>query len=78
TETLRYPQAPVVGADERGALDHDVSKYGAKNGVPLGERFVVSGRGLDEGGKAGGYSLVGVWPANAAGRWGTPVEVRVG
>jgi len=38
-------------------------------GEPLGERIVVSGRLLDEDGRAIRNSLVEIWQANAAGRY---------
>jgi protocatechuate 3,4-dioxygenase, beta subunit len=36
---------------------------------PLGERIIVSGRVLDEGGRPVPQSLVEIWQANAAGRY---------
>src|SRR5262249_520319 len=38
-------------------------------GEPLGERIIVSGRVLDESGRAVPHTLVEVWQANAAGRY---------
>ncbi|WP_457550963.1 dioxygenase family protein, partial [Burkholderia thailandensis] len=68
-EKLRNQHAPVYGADDLGPLDHDLTKNAAKNGEPLGERIVVTGRVLDEGGKPVRNTLVEVWQANAAGRY---------
>jgi protocatechuate 3,4-dioxygenase beta subunit len=39
------------------------------NGEPLGERITVSGRVLDENGRAVPCTLVEIWQANAAGRY---------
>ncbi|KVA75393.1 protocatechuate 3,4-dioxygenase subunit beta [Burkholderia ubonensis] len=68
-EKLRDQHAPVYGAEDLGALDHDLTKNAVKNGEPLGERIVVTGRVLDEGGKPVRNTLVEVWQANAAGRY---------
>jgi protocatechuate 3,4-dioxygenase beta subunit len=38
-------------------------------GEPLGERIIVAGRLLDEGGKPIPNALIEVWQANAAGRY---------
>jgi protocatechuate 3,4-dioxygenase beta subunit len=40
-----------------------------QHGEPLGERIIVSGRVLDEDGRAVARTLVEVWQANAAGRY---------
>ena len=68
-EKLRDQYAPVYGAEDLGALDHDLTKNAVKNGEPLGERMVVTGRVLDEGGKPVRNTLVEVWQANPAGRY---------
>lgn len=68
-EKLRDQYAPVYGADDLGPLDHDLTRNAVKNGEPLGERIVVTGRVLDEGGKPVRNTLVEVWQANAAGRY---------
>lgn len=60
---------PVFGHDSLGPLDHDLTKNGRKNGEPLGERIVVTGRVLDEAGRPVRNTLVEVWQANAAGRY---------
>ena len=58
---------PVFGQDVVRASDHDLTAQHA--GDPLGERIVVSGRLLDEGGKPVRGALIEVWQANAAGRY---------
>ncbi|TAL56440.1 MAG: protocatechuate 3,4-dioxygenase subunit beta [Pandoraea sp.] len=61
--------APVYGAHELGPLDHDLTRNAVKNGVPLGERIIVTGRVLDERGRPLANTLVEIWQANAAGRY---------
>ncbi len=61
--------APVYGAEDLGVLDHDLTTNAVKNGAPIGERIVVSGRVLDEGGRPVRNTLVEIWQANAAGRY---------
>lgn len=68
-QTLSERTGPVYGHESVGALDNDLTKNGAKGGEPLGERIVVTGRILDEGGRALPNTLVEVWQANAAGRY---------
>ncbi|HTJ93723.1 MAG TPA: protocatechuate 3,4-dioxygenase subunit beta [Pararobbsia sp.] len=68
-ENLRNRRVPVYGAEDLGKLDHDLTRNAVKNGEPLGERIVVTGRVLDEGGRALRNTLVEVWQANAAGRY---------
>jgi len=68
-ENLRNRRVPVYGADDLGALDNDLTRNAAKNGEPLGERIIVTGRVLDEGGRPVRNTLVEVWQANAAGRY---------
>lgn len=68
-DTLRQLRAPVYGHDAIGALDHDLTRNAAKNGAPLGERIVVTGRVVDERGRPVRHTLVEIWQANAAGRY---------
>jgi len=68
-ESLKNRRAPVYGASCLGPLDHDLTRNAAKNGAPLGERIVVTGRVLDEGGRPVRNTLVEIWQANAAGRY---------
>ncbi|WP_433868587.1 protocatechuate 3,4-dioxygenase subunit beta [Saccharopolyspora sp. CA-218241] len=60
---------PLLGQDRVGELDHDLTLQHARNGEPLGERIIVSGRVLDSGGKPVPNALVEIWQANAAGRY---------
>ncbi|RIH83010.1 Protocatechuate 3,4-dioxygenase beta chain [Calidithermus roseus] len=59
----------MYGEGDIGPLDHDLTKNAAKNGEPLGERIIVSGRVLDESGRAVPNTLIEIWQANAAGRY---------
>lgn len=60
---------PVYGHDALGKLDADLTRNGAKNGEPIGERIIVTGRVLDEDGRPVPNTLVEVWQANACGRY---------
>ncbi|RKP55934.1 protocatechuate 3,4-dioxygenase subunit beta [Pararobbsia silviterrae] len=68
-ENLRNRRVPVYGAEDLGKLDNDLTRNAVKNGEPLGERIIVTGRVLDEGGRPVRNTLVEVWQANAAGRY---------
>jgi protocatechuate 3,4-dioxygenase beta subunit len=70
--TLSEVTAPVFGYDEVKAGDSDLTKQ--HKGEPLGERIVVSGRVLDENGKALPDLLIEIWQANAAGRYNHRVD----
>jgi len=65
--TLSERTGPVFGQQAVTPADHDLTAHG--EGPPLGERIVVSGRVLDEGGRGVPGALVEVWQANAAGRY---------
>lgn len=71
---LAQRRAPVYGADQLGPLDHDLTRNAIKNGEPLGERIIVTGRVTDEDGKPVRHALVEVWQANAAGRYAHKVD----
>jgi protocatechuate 3,4-dioxygenase, beta subunit len=59
--------APVYGDLPIGETDNDLTRQHA--GEPLGERIVVSGRVVDEDGRALAGTLVEIWQSNAAGRY---------
>jgi protocatechuate 3,4-dioxygenase beta subunit len=73
---LPHTLTEVTGPSfEREALDLracDLTRD--PSGPPIGERIVVSGRLLDEDGRALRRMLVEVWQANAAGRYNHPVD----
>lgn len=68
-QTLSELTGPVFGHDAVGELDHDLTRNGAVNGEPLGERIIVEGRVLDEDGRPVRNTLIEIWQANAAGRY---------
>ncbi len=65
--TLSEVTGPVFGHNSVVPTDSDLTRQHA--GEPLGERIIVSGRVLDDGGRPVPYTLVEVWQANAAGRY---------
>lgn len=67
-------QQPVYGHDGIGALDHDLTRNARKNGEPLGERMILTGRVLDERRRPVANTLVELWQANAAGRYDHPSD----
>lgn len=68
-QSLSEVTGPVYGQESVGPLDADLTKNGASNGEPLGERIIVTGRVLDEDGRPLANTLIEVWQANAAGRY---------
>lgn len=68
-QTLSELTVPVYGQADLDPLDGDLTKNGATNGEPLGERIIVEGRVLDEDGRPVPRTLIEVWQANAAGRY---------
>ncbi|KAA1011587.1 protocatechuate 3,4-dioxygenase subunit beta [Paraburkholderia panacisoli] len=68
-ERLRDQRVPVYGTDDLDPLDNDLTRNAVRNGEPLGERIIVTGRVLDEGGRPVRNTLVEIWQANAAGRY---------
>src|SRR5919106_6698750 len=68
-QSLSELTGPVYGHDSVGLLDADLTKNGRKNGEPLGERIIVTGRVLDEDGRPQTNMLIEIWQANAAGRY---------
>ena len=66
-EELHDLRAPVFG---EGAVSPDDADLTTRHGgEPLGERIVVTGRVVDEGGRAVPGALLEIWQANAAGRY---------
>ncbi len=68
-QSLAEMNRPVYGTADLGPLDHDLTRNAVKNGEPLGERIIVTGRITDEDGRPVRNTLVEVWQANAAGRY---------
>jgi protocatechuate 3,4-dioxygenase beta subunit len=71
-EELHSLAAPVFGDDAVDTDDADLTAHG--EGEPLGERIIVTGRLLDEDGRAISNALVEIWQANAAGRYRHEVD----
>ena len=65
--TLSEITGPVFGHSDIKPTDSDLTKQ--HEGEPIGERIIVSGRVLDEFGRAVPQTLVEIWQANAAGRY---------
>jgi protocatechuate 3,4-dioxygenase beta subunit len=70
--TVSEITGPVFGWDDIHPGDHDLTHQ--HGGEPIGERIIVSGRVLDEGGRAVPHTLVEIWQANAAGRYRHDVD----
>jgi protocatechuate 3,4-dioxygenase beta subunit len=68
-QTLSELTGPVYGHESVGRLDGDLTRNARRNGEPLGERILVTGRVLDEAGRPQADTLVEIWQANAAGRY---------
>jgi protocatechuate 3,4-dioxygenase beta subunit len=71
-QTLTELTGPAFGHDRVGPLDHDLTRQHA--GEPAGQRIVIEGRVLDEGGRPVPHTLIEVWQANAAGRYAHQVD----
>ena len=65
--TLSETTGPVYGHNNLSETDRDLTRQHA--GEPLGERIIVKGRVLDDGGRPIPHTLVEIWQANAAGRY---------
>ena len=74
--TLSELAQPVYGHEDIGELDHDLTRNAVRNGAPQGERIVVTGRVLDEGGRPLRHTLVELWQCNAAGRYVHAVDTH--
>jgi protocatechuate 3,4-dioxygenase beta subunit len=70
--TVRDLATPVYGYLPIGASDNDLTSQ--HPGEPIGERIIVSGRVLDEDGRAIPHTLVEIWQCNAAGRYAHAVD----
>ncbi len=66
-QTLSEITGPRFAPDIVGPGDADLTHF--DGGEALGERIIVTGRVLDEDGRAIPESLIEIWQANAAGRY---------
>jgi protocatechuate 3,4-dioxygenase beta subunit len=71
-QTLSELTGPLFGRNEVKPTDNDLTRQ--HRGAPIGERIIVTGRVLDEDGKAVPNTLVEIWQANAAGRYPHPTD----
>ena len=71
-QTLTELTGPVYGHESIGQLDHDLTRQ--HPGEPVGQRVVIEGRVLDEGGRPVPQTLIEIWQANAAGRYAHRVD----
>jgi protocatechuate 3,4-dioxygenase, beta subunit len=71
-EEVHRLDGPVFGENVIDPLDDDLTRQ--HEGEPLGERILVHGRVLDDGGRSIPNALVEVWQANAAGRYRHEVD----
>jgi protocatechuate 3,4-dioxygenase, beta subunit len=60
---------PVFGHDDISELDNDLTRNAIKTAPPIGERIIVTGRVLDDTGRAIPDALVEIWQANSCGRY---------
>ena len=68
-QTLSELTGPVYGRDDIQPLDNDLTRNAVKNGEPIGERIIVTGRVLDENERPVPNALIEIWQANACGRY---------
>lgn len=66
-QTLSELTGPVYGHSDVQPGEADLTKQHA--GEPQGERIIVQGRVLDEGGRPVPNTLIEIWQCNAAGRY---------
>ncbi len=67
SHTLSEVTGPVFGDDDVTEMDRDLTRQ--HEGDPFGERIIVKGRVVDDGGRPVPHTLVEIWQANAAGRY---------
>jgi len=70
--TLTELTGPSFGAEALSPHDDDLTRQ--HEGEPIGERIIVCGRVLDEGGCGVSNTLIEIWQANAAGRYAHEVD----
>jgi protocatechuate 3,4-dioxygenase, beta subunit len=65
--TLSEVTGPVYGHSDISETDRDLTRQHAAE--PMGQRIIVTGRVLDDGGRPIPHTLIEIWQANAAGRY---------
>jgi protocatechuate 3,4-dioxygenase beta subunit len=68
-QTMSELTGPVYGYDAIQPLDNDLTRSAVKNGEPIGERIIVTGRVLDEYNRPVHNALIEIWQTNACGRY---------
>jgi protocatechuate 3,4-dioxygenase beta subunit len=68
-QTLSELTGPVYGESDIHPLDNDLTRNAVKNGEPIGERIIVTGRVLDEYNRPVPNALIEIWQTNACGRY---------
>lgn len=68
-KVLSELSGPVFKDFDLGILDNDLTQNAIKDGEPIGERIVVSGKVCNELGQPIPNTLLEIWQANAAGRY---------
>ena len=63
---------PMLGEGRLGEFDDDLTRQ--HDGEPQGQRIIVHGRVLDDGGRPVPATLVEIWQANAGGRYRHEVD----
>lgn len=71
-QTMTELAGPAFGSAWVSDRDNDLTRQHA--GEPIGERIIVTGRILDEGGSGVPNTMVEIWQANAAGRYRHEVD----
>jgi protocatechuate 3,4-dioxygenase, beta subunit len=71
-QTLSEVTGPVYGHEDIGELDYDLTRQ--HDGEPIGERMLLHGRVLDNGGRPVRGTLIEIWQANSAGRYRHEVD----
>ncbi len=66
-QTLSELTGPIYGHESIGPTDSDLTRQHAQ--PPQGERIIVAGRVLDEGGRPVPNTLIEIWQTNSAGRY---------
>ena len=65
--TITEVTGPVFAPELAGPANADLTRR--HRGEPIGERIIVSGRVVDQGGKPVRNTLIEIWQANACGRY---------
>ena len=65
--TLSELTGPLYGHNPIGETDNDLTRQ--HPGEPIGERIIVAGQVMDEGGRPVPHTLIELWQSNAAGRY---------